>query len=431
MIRHLFCVILFSTTLSAQGLYFPPLTGGTWETVTPASLGWDESRLPALDDFLNANNTKAFIVLKDGRIVVERYFGTFTADSNWYWASAGKTMTAALVGIAQQEGLLSIGDASSKYMGRGWTSLLPDTEDRITVRHQLTMTSGLDDGAGDGDCTLPSCLVYKADAGTRWAYHNAPYTLLDSVLESATSLTLNQLYLTRMRSRIGMNGAYLRSGPYNNVLFTTPRSMARFGLLMLGGGYWASTPVISDVAYIHQMTTPSQQLNKSYGFLWWLNGQESHMLPKTQVVFPGWLCPDAPADMFAALGKNGQILCVVPGRNLVVVRMGNDPDEQSLISTRLANEIWKRLNDVMRITSDVKQLDDTRGDVGIGVFPNPVRDVLILSSWNGADARVIDVLGRELWRERFEGTIRVPMSDRLPGVYFVRTATGMRRIVKY
>ncbi len=41
------------------------------------------------------------------------------------------------------------------------------------------MTTGLDDGVPDVDCMLPSCMIYKADAGTRWAYHNAPYTILD------------------------------------------------------------------------------------------------------------------------------------------------------------------------------------------------------------------------------------------------------------
>ncbi|MBL0174379.1 MAG: serine hydrolase [Ignavibacteria bacterium] len=340
--------------LPAQSLYFPPLTGGAWETVSPASLGWDESKLAPLYDYLESSNTKAFIVLKDGRIAIEKYFGTFTADSNWYWASAGKTMTAMLVGIAQQEGFLSFNDPSSRWMGRGWTSLPAVKEDLITVRHQLTMTSGLDDGAGDEDCTLPSCLVYKADAGARWAYHNAPYTLLDSVMESATKMSLNQFYLSRMRTKTGMNGAYFRSGPYNNVLFTTPRSMARYGLLILNKGAWSTTPILRDTAYFRQMVTPSQDINNSYGYLWWLNGQKSHMLPKTQTVFPGWLCPNAPADMIAGLGKDGQLLNVVPSMGIVIVRMGRDPDDASLVPNRLNDQVWKRLNDVLRRTTDAE-----------------------------------------------------------------------------
>ncbi|MCB0778746.1 MAG: serine hydrolase, partial [Flavobacteriales bacterium] len=76
-------------SLSAQNLYFPPTFGNTWETVDPASLGWCTDQLPPLLQLLEDNGTKAFIVLKDGRIAIEQYFGTFTQDSSWYWASAG------------------------------------------------------------------------------------------------------------------------------------------------------------------------------------------------------------------------------------------------------------------------------------------------------------------------------------------------------
>ncbi|HEX2535137.1 MAG TPA: serine hydrolase domain-containing protein, partial [Chitinophagaceae bacterium] len=74
-----------------------------------------------LEAFLQLKKTKAFIILKNGRMVKERYFGTFTADSLWFWASAGKTLTAFVVGVAQQEGKLDIDDKTSKYLGTGWT----------------------------------------------------------------------------------------------------------------------------------------------------------------------------------------------------------------------------------------------------------------------------------------------------------------------
>ena len=94
-------LLLTATAAQAQQTYFPPIVGNTWETVDPAALGWCTDQLPALNSFLQQNNTKAFIVLKDGRIAIEQYFGTFTQDSLWYWASAGKSLTAFLVGKAQ------------------------------------------------------------------------------------------------------------------------------------------------------------------------------------------------------------------------------------------------------------------------------------------------------------------------------------------
>lgn len=86
-------------------------------------------------NFLEQKNSKAFILLKDGKIVLEKYFGAFTQDSIWYWASAGKTLTALLTGIAQEEGYLLITDSTSKYLGSGWTSEPPQKERLITVWH--------------------------------------------------------------------------------------------------------------------------------------------------------------------------------------------------------------------------------------------------------------------------------------------------------
>ncbi len=372
--RFVFLIFLYVPPLFTQSLYFPPIDGHEWATTDPVSLGWDTTALPTLYQFLDSNHSKAFLVLKDGRMVIEKYFGSFTRYSLWYWASAGKTMTAFLVGIAQREGHLHIADISSKWLGRGWTSLPPDKEDLITVRHQLTMTTGLDDDVPDKDCTLPSCLTYKADAGTRWAYHNAPYTLLEEVLFAATHQTLNSLFFTRVRNKIGMNGLYLRSGPYNYVLFTTPRSMARFGLLILNQGIWGTDDLLQDPEYFRQMISSSQPLNPSYGYLWWLNGKETYMLPGTQIAFPGWLNRDAPADMFAAVGKNGQLLNIVPSRNLVWVRVGNAPD-YSLDPTHFNNQIWQRLNAIMRVDTRVVWPEESTAILRenlLQIYPNPV-----------------------------------------------------------
>ncbi|MBL7745562.1 MAG: serine hydrolase [Chitinophagaceae bacterium] len=296
----------------SPALYFPPVSGTEWQTTTVASLGWNDTELNNLYTYLQQKGTKAFIILKNGKIVAERYFGTFTADSIWYWASAGKTMTAMLVGISQKEGLLNINNKTSQYLGTGWTSLPLAKEDLITIRHQLTMTTGLDEAVTpDNDCTLPGCLVYKADAGSRWAYHNAPYTILDKVVENASGMTYNAYFQQKIRDKTGMNGLWVKTG-YNNVYYSTARSMARFGLLMLNKGKWDQTAVLNDTSYFNTQINTSQTLNLSYGYLTWLNGKASYMLPAVQFVFSGMLVPNAPADMFSALGKNDQKVYVVP-----------------------------------------------------------------------------------------------------------------------
>ncbi|MBL0355392.1 MAG: serine hydrolase [Chitinophagaceae bacterium] len=343
--RLLIIFLLFIVTeTNAQSLYFPPLLGNNWDTLSPASLGWCANRVDSLYTFLDQQNSKAFIVLKDGKIVLEKYFDSFTRDSVWYWASAGKTITSFLVGKAQEDGYLSIKDTSSKYLGIGWTNCTTAQENNISIRNQLSMTTGLDDGVPDNHCILDTCLNYLAPAGTRWAYHNAPYTLLEKVLTNATGQSINSYTQTALKNRTGISGAWLTVG-YDNVFYSKPRSMARFGLLIQNNCAWGNDTLLHDTTYIHDMLNTSQALNYGYGYLWWLNGKGSYMVPTSQLVIPGSYAPAAPVDMYAAIGKNGQIISIVPSKGLVVVRMGEA--DQGEVPFLLCNSIWERLNYVM------------------------------------------------------------------------------------
>ena len=359
----------------AQNLYFPPKTGDTWDTISPESLNWCQTNIDSLYSFLERNNTKAFIFLKDGKIVIEKYFGTHNQNTLWYWASAGKTITAFMVGIAQQERYLSISDTVSKYLGKGWTNCTASQEDKITVRHQLTMTSGLDDGVPDSYCTLKNCLSYKADAGTRWAYHNAPYTLLDKVIENATGITLNSYITQKLKNKTGMTGMFVPVD-YNNVFFSNARSMARFGLLALSKGNWDGNQIMTDTAYFNQMTHVSQKLNQAYGYLWWLNSTSTFMLPQTQFVFKGQISANAPFNMYAALGKDGQFINVVPGKNLVWIRMGEAPENKE-VPFLLNDQIWQKINKLE--CKYVGNKDYSLKGV-ISVFPNPAEDFIRVHS---------------------------------------------------
>ncbi len=326
-------------------LYFPPLSSSTWETISPEELGWNTDATMALNTLLEEKNTKAFIILKNGRIAMESYFGSFTRDSIWYWASAGKTLTAFTVGIAQENSLLSIDDPSSQYLGEGWTSASLAQENVIKVRNQLTMTSGLNELFFD--CVTPECLRYTADSGTRWAYHNGPYTLLQDVVSAAAGTSFTDYFNAELRNRIGMNGFWLSTNGSNNVYFSNARSMARFGLLNLNMGIWEETVLLGDMEYITSMSSTSQGLNQSYGFLWWLNGKDSYRVPGSQEQFNGFLIPNAPSGTYAGLGKNDQKLYIVPDQGLVVVRMGEDAGEDQAGPSSFDNELWGLLRDLI------------------------------------------------------------------------------------
>ena len=74
----------------AEPMYFPPNNSSIWETKTITELGWNESKVQPLLDYLELKNSKSFIVLHNGKIVLEYYFNGHTESTPWYWASAGK-----------------------------------------------------------------------------------------------------------------------------------------------------------------------------------------------------------------------------------------------------------------------------------------------------------------------------------------------------
>ncbi|MCX6303661.1 MAG: serine hydrolase [Bacteroidetes bacterium] len=408
----------------AQGLYFPPLVPAQrWDTISPVSMEWCTEKIAPLYDFLEQENTKGFMVLKDGKIALEKYFGTFTRDSIWYWASAGKTVTAFLVGRAREEGHLSIDDSSSRYLGQGWTSCTAAQEEKINIRNQLTMTSGLDDGVPDNHCTIDTCLEYLANAGTRWAYHNAPYTLLEKVLVHATGQSINSYTRVNLNDRTGIAGLWL-TVDYDNVFFSTLRSMARFGLLMQNRGAWGNDTLLHDTVYVHQMLNTSQTLNNAYGYLWWLNGKPSFMIPGTQVVFPGFIAPHAPSDMYAGLGKNGQIVSVSPEKGIVIVRMGNLPGSpESEFTGQFCDQIWQKLNEVMCNSSGVAEMD--ADNLNLQVYPNPAQNLFTVElPQHRFSIAVYDMMGRIMFeQDAVMGKIEISCRNYSEGVYNVKIIT--------
>lgn len=332
-------------TPTEEAIYFPPNGSTTWDTKTPESLGWNSTNIQALYDYLQLKNSKSFIVLHNGKIVMEQYFNSHTATSPWYWASAGKTLTSTVTGIAAQEGLLDINNKVSDYIGTGWTSAPLAKENLITCKNLLSMNSGLDDTASDD--VSPANLQYVADAGTRWAYHNV-YVKLQDVVTQVSGQTWNTYFNTKLRDKIGMetNGFWFNNTDGTRVYWSTARSMARFGLMISANGNWNGTQIINS-AYLNSATSTSQTINRAYGYLWWLNGKSTYHLPQTQLQFNGSIIPTAPTDMYCALGKNDQKIYVVPSKKLVIIRMGDAADTSNLALSDFDETLWQKINAVI------------------------------------------------------------------------------------
>ena len=155
----------------AQSTYFPP-DDGTWERVVPASVGWDADGLSAALDVAGGRRSSGVMILHQGRIMAERYWRVDDPSRGYRnglqgedaqgraiedVASAQKSVVAVLVGIAQERGLLRLDDPVTRHLGSGWSSAPSRQGQAITIRHLLSMSSG-----------LATDMSFEAEAGTRW-----------------------------------------------------------------------------------------------------------------------------------------------------------------------------------------------------------------------------------------------------------------------
>jgi CubicO group peptidase (beta-lactamase class C family) len=410
-------ILLLSGKLKSQNLYFPPTVGNVWDSILPSNLNYCQERIDSLYNYLQVKNTKSFILLKDGKRVLEKYFGTYTQDSLWYWASASKSLASFITGLAQQKGYIDINNPVSNYLGTGWTSAPLNKENLITVKHLLSMTSGLNDAPSTpctNEDTARSCLSYLTDAGTRWAYHTGAYRKVQDIVSHAVGQNYNVITNAWIENRTGMSGLW-----FQQVYYSKARDMARFGLLNLNKGIWNVDTLLKDHLYFNAMVNTSQSLNNAYGYLWWLNGKSSSMVPGLQIVFPGSLISNAPNDMYAALGKNDQKIYVVPSANLVVVRQGNTAGGFNLASSAFDNVLWDYIN---KLDCSVTALSEKTESL-FNIYPNPVIDFLTIENLNYtiANISVYDIYGMEV-EIKFElnyKTLKIDFSKFEKGIYIV------------
>ncbi|PCJ25855.1 MAG: serine hydrolase, partial [SAR86 cluster bacterium] len=299
----------------------------------PADAGWNADLLASALELAGERSSSGVLVLFNGRIMAEKYwdmadvsapyesFVTGT-DSNGHAiedvASAQKSVVAVLVGMAQERGFLTINDPVSKYLPSGWSNTSATQENAITIRHLLSMSSGLSTDFG-----------FEAQPNGKWLYNTPAYHQVMKVVIAATGIERNTLTRDWITEPLGMVNSSWTTRPWADAnigdgFSTTVRELARFGMMIHSGGYWQDKVILKDSAYLQDMLQPSQDLNPSYGYLWWLNGQEFVLgagprTPKRA----GQLIAAAPEDLVAMLGALDRKLYIVPSLNLIVSRLGS------------------------------------------------------------------------------------------------------------
>ncbi|MFT3926361.1 MAG: serine hydrolase domain-containing protein [Myxococcales bacterium] len=313
-----------------------------WATAEPAALGFDSAALDELAKTADGNDSHCLVVTRKGRIVAEWYWDGWTAESEQVVFSATKSFTSTLVGIAQDQGRLSIHDPASKYISE-WQG---GASAAVTVQQLLSNSSGrewsfLTDyvrmAAGASDKTQFAIdLGQDHDPGSYWEYNNSAIQTLERVLKVSLGVSDVADYArTNLLEPIGMKSHMGHDGAGNSVMFAdlsaSCRDLARFGYLFLRKGEWADGKRIVSEAWVAEATSISTELNSAYGYLWWLNQPGHYVLPSSpgRREGDGKQMPALPDTTFAALGLGGQVIGVDPEHEIVFTRIGGSADVAS------------------------------------------------------------------------------------------------------
>lgn len=309
-----------------------------WPIVEPDEVGLDGAVLTEMAAEAEAAESHCLVVVRDGRIAAESYWGDDEPDTAHEVFSVTKSFTSLVVGIAADDGLLDPAESASRFVTE-WQDT-PAAE--VSIADLLSNTSGrewslaIDYGemVGSADHTGFAIDLDQPDPpGSVWVYNNSAIQTLDRVVAEATGEPFHEFGAERLLDPIGMeDSAFTTDGEGNTFTFmglrSTCRDLARFGVLILNGGTWNGDRIVSE-AYLTAATSPSNDITNSYGNLFWLN--EDGAVPSAVEPLPAdeattapveRLVPGAPERLFWALGLGGQVVQMDPLTDTVVVRIG-------------------------------------------------------------------------------------------------------------
>ena len=285
-----------------------------WEQGLPELNGFCPSKLEnALNyAFAEGNETGAVLIVKNGKLIAERYSEDRTANDLVTSWSVAKSFTSALLGAAVDEGYL-IG--LDQELGDFFTEWRDTKKAEITIEQLLTVKTGLDllkddngDGIPDGDdlynsedqvgISLSRSLV--GEPGSRnYLYSNSDVMLAGELVKEATGVSVSDYLDTGLGKKIGFTGEWWVDAQSSVLSYccldSTPRSFARFGLLFARNGLWIADQVLSE-DWVRHSTQPAKF--NEYGYFWWPAGNNG----------------------FSALGVMGQMISVFPDDDLVILR---------------------------------------------------------------------------------------------------------------
>ena len=321
------------------GDYWP--TKG-WRTCEPKAVGMDAQKLKKAMAYAASPEfkTDGIAIIRNGHIIAETYFGFFEQNYSHVSFSMAKGFTSTLIGMAIDKGLVSGLDEKLCHYYENWDcENANDLRSRITIRHALTLTTGLkwfenwpkwdienNDalkmGMSNDYVKYVSEQPGLHEPGQQTYYSTGDPMLLSQVIQKATGKNAFEFAKEHLFKPLNIKKVRWDEDDAGHTatsmgLYMPVREYAKLGFLFLNKGQWENQEIVSKQwAEKSLQTDPSVNMSDTYGYLWHINLakklKERGSLAATERI---------PADAFMAAGVLGQNIVVIPSKNLVIVKV--------------------------------------------------------------------------------------------------------------
>ncbi|TFH16018.1 MAG: class A beta-lactamase-related serine hydrolase [Acidimicrobiales bacterium] len=303
-----------------------------------------------LEGWCAEHATSQLWVSVDGVRVIDECFGDTRPSDAADVGSIQKNVICLAISVLVGRGEIDIDQPMTTWLGRSWTQATAAQESAVTLRHVMSMTTGLYED-----------LTFEADPGRVWTYNNHAYHLVKKALAELTGRTTQELCDELIFGPLGMDdsrwhdrqGEVLPGGWPVSALHTSARDLIRFGEAMLDRG----TTVGADPSFLARATRTSQDLNASWGLFWWdfsapraivLGHRPGETIdplrPLGGILIERRIAPDAPVDAYGGIGFGDNRLYVIPSHRAVVVRIGGPTFVAGERPRSIDIELWRRLD---------------------------------------------------------------------------------------
>jgi CubicO group peptidase (beta-lactamase class C family) len=297
------------------------------------AVDYNKTALPdTLLKTLEKYKSVAFLVIKNDSILHEQYWEGYGKKSHSNSFSMGKSFMSTLIGIAIDKGdIKNVNQSVCEFI----PEFCSEGKEKITIKHLLTMSSGLDWNEGYSSLTsavtqlyydtdLPG-QMYQIDVatapGVEWNYMSCNTQILGMILMKATGESISSFASENLWQKIGAEyDAFWSLDEEDGIekvyccWYSNARDFARLGKLYMQDGSWNGNRVLSE-GYVHDAITPadidfSTMPKTRYGYQWWLTNRKGYKI-------------------FYARGILGQYIISIPKLNIIIVRLGHERGEKN------------------------------------------------------------------------------------------------------